>query len=91
MKFKAEDFDGLELTFGTFRPNDADKEKLAARANAKLGEWLSSLQALVNEQAEDVGLWSLPVGRLQFIAEAHLQQELRKLHKLIEEVKKTSP
>lgn len=42
------------------------------------------LYALVDEQAEDEGLWSAGLGGLTSIAEAHLQQELRRLHALIE-------
>lgn len=42
--------------------------------------------ALVSEQAEDPGLWSFPIGRQQTIHEAHLQQELRKLHAAIEKL-----
>jgi hypothetical protein len=49
------------------------------------GAKLAKIRALVDEQAEDPGLWSVPVGRQQYISEAHLQQELRKLHALIEE------
>jgi hypothetical protein len=36
---------------------------------------------LVNEQAEDEGLWFKP----ETAPEAYLQQELRRLHKIIEE------
>lgn len=39
------------------------------------------LQKLVDEQAEDYALWFLNVP----IAEAYLQQELRRLHKAIED------
>lgn len=51
----------------------------------KLKEKLKKIQEMVNEQAEDPGLWSMPIGRPQYISEGHLQQELRKLHELIEE------
>lgn len=47
-------------------------------------EKLKKIREVVNEQAEDEALWSIPIGRLQNIAEAYLQQELRKLHALIE-------
>jgi len=43
------------------------------------------IKALVAQQAEDEGLWSVPVFGLQSIGEAYLQRELRKLHSLIEE------
>ncbi len=39
-----------------------------------------AIQALVNEQAEDEGLWFIA----ETAAEAYLQQELRRLHALIE-------
>lgn len=46
---------------------------------------LTAIKACVDEQAEDEGLWSVPVQGTQRIAEAHLQQELRSLHRVIEE------
>jgi hypothetical protein len=42
------------------------------------------LYALVDEQAEDEGLWSARLDGTMSIAEAHLQAELRRLHALIE-------
>jgi hypothetical protein len=42
------------------------------------------LYALVDEQAEDEGLWSTRLDGTMSIAEAHLQAELRRLHALIE-------
>jgi hypothetical protein len=50
-------------------------EKLEAR--------LASIKALVDKQAEDDGLWFLA----DHAAEGYLQQELRKLHLLIEDEK----
>jgi len=45
---------------------------------------LIDIRALVDEQAEDEALWAIyPFGQ-QPIAEAYLQQELRRLHALIE-------
>lgn len=44
----------------------------------------SKIRALVDEQAEDGELWSIPFDRLQPISEAYMQQELRRLHALIE-------
>jgi hypothetical protein len=41
---------------------------------------LSALQALVDAQAEDAGLWFVA----QTAPEAYLQQELRRLHAAIE-------
>lgn len=47
---------------------------------------LQRIRALVDEQAEDEGLWGInPFGE-QPITEAYLQQELRRLHALVEEV-----
>ena len=43
---------------------------------------MEEIVALVNEQAEDEGLWFEAVTA----AEAYLQQELRRLHALIENV-----
>ncbi len=55
-------------------------------SNAASVDPLSRIRALVDEQAEDEGLWAIyPFGE-QPIAEAYLQQELRRLHALIEEV-----
>lgn len=50
---------------------------------------VDELQALVNEQAEDEALWSVPAIGKQSIGEAYLQQELRRLHAAIE--KRTIP
>lgn len=41
---------------------------------------LEEIQALVDEQAEDEGLWF----HAEMASEAYLQQELRRLHALIE-------
>lgn len=42
---------------------------------------LKKIQALVNEQAEDEGLWCCATN----VVEAYLQQELRRLHAIIED------
>lgn len=52
-------------------------------------EMLQKIQAVVDEQAEDEALWSLPCDsngnlKLQPIGEAMLQQALRRLHAVIE-------
>jgi hypothetical protein len=47
-------------------------------------EALEKIQKIVDEQAENEGLWSVPIGRLQTISEANLQHELRVLHATIE-------
>lgn len=44
-------------------------------------EKIKKLQQIVNEQAEDEGLWFIP----QYITEDYLQQALRKLHEIIED------
>ena len=58
------------------------------RANAALlavVEAAKAARSLVDEQAEDEGLWSVPlVEGTQSIVEAYLQQELRRLHAIIE-------
>ncbi len=45
---------------------------------------LSDIRALVDEQAEDEALWALNLDGSLPISEAYLQQELRRLHSLIE-------
>lgn len=59
-------------------------------------EKIKKLKELVNQQAEDVGLWFVAKPRFSTIhgwvddpitiGEAYLQQELRKLHVIIEEL-----
>jgi len=46
----------------------------------RLKELNAELLAVVNEQAEDDGLWFVA----QYASEAYLQQELRRLHAIIE-------
>jgi hypothetical protein len=48
---------------------------------------LSAVVNLVNEQAEDEGLWF----EAQTMPEAYLQQELRRLHEVIEELPRALP
>jgi hypothetical protein len=45
-------------------------------------EKLAYLQSIVDEQAEDPGLWLVDMDN---IVVAYLQQELRRLHRAIEE------
>lgn len=47
----------------------------------QLAKKLAAIRQLVNEQAEDEGLWFLT----DDITVAYLQQELRRLHALIED------
>jgi len=57
----------------------------AERAHTEDAEaQLADAKALVAEQTLDEGLWAVPLDRLQSISEAHLQQELRRLHGVIE-------
>jgi hypothetical protein len=51
-------------------------------ANERAAKHLRTVQALVNEQAEDEGLWF----QADTATEAYLQQELRRLHDAIEVV-----
>ncbi len=46
---------------------------------------LSSIREVVDRQAEDEGLWGIVLDGTQPITEAFLQQELRHLHKVIED------
>lgn len=50
----------------------------------KYREALEAVKLLVDAQAEDEGLWGIPLDGLQQISEAYLQQELRRLHECIE-------
>ncbi len=43
-------------------------------------DWLDEIRAVVDEQAEDEGLWFCA----RTATEAYLQQELRKLHAVVE-------
>jgi hypothetical protein len=45
---------------------------------------LERIKAIVAEQAEDEGLWAIHPSGQQPIVEAYLQQELRRLHAVIE-------
>lgn len=64
-------------------PDEVARKWKAERDAAMVA--LTAIKACVDEQAEDEGLWSVPVDGLQRIAEAHLQQELRSLHRVVEE------
>lgn len=55
----------------------------ATRALERENDWrkhLGAIQELAGEQAEDEALWC----ECRYISEAHLQQELRRLHEVIE-------
>lgn len=53
--------------------------------NARLREVLNTARKLAAEQAEDQGLWSFPVDRMQTVAESALKHALRELHYSVEE------
>lgn len=61
---------------------------LQAGNAADLRANLLAIRAVVDRQAEDEGLWSLPLSGSQPIMEAYLQQELRHLHKVVEDYTK---
>lgn len=67
----------------------AKETKLMMKAK-QYQEALESIQLMVDAQAKDEGLWSVPVGELQSIVEAYLQQELRRLHGCIEHYTKAA-
>lgn len=50
----------------------------------RMAEALVAIHELVAEQAEDEALWTLNLDGSLPISEAYLQQELRRLHALIE-------
>ncbi len=60
------------------------EQALAARVEELEAE-REAILACAHEQAEDEGLWSVPAFGTQPISEAYLQQELRNLHRVIEE------
>ena len=55
-------------------------EKNSRQIVPELVEKLERIQTFVNKQAKDDGLWFVA----KYASEAYLQQELRKLHALIE-------
>lgn len=58
----------------------------AAIARAERAEAaLKMIQDFVDDQAEDEVLWAVPVEGKQPISEAYIQQELRRLHSVIEQ------
>ena len=66
--------------------SDIEFERSLLRAdNADASEaQLERIKAIVAEQAEDEGLWAIHPSGQQPIVEAYLQQELRRLHAVIE-------
>lgn len=65
--------------FGTIKILSAEIERMADRI-VELEETIAVQLALVHKQAEDEGLWFIA----QTAPEAYLQQELRRLHGVIE-------
>lgn len=70
--------------------SDIEFERSLLRADIRAGNaeaaeaQLARIRALVAEQADNEGLWGIhPTGQ-QPIVEAYLQQELRRLHAVIE-------
>lgn len=63
----------------------AFKQTYLAGYEAGQKDWAPVIE-LVNQQAEDEGLWVVPALGTQPIMEAYLQQELRRLHALIESI-----
>ena len=55
------------------------------KKDEKMRAKFNKIEALVKEQAEDEGLWSVPAKGKQRIAEARLQKALRDLHRLIDD------
>jgi hypothetical protein len=71
-------------------PDELSGYSLTPREQLSLIEFIRKIQSHVSEQAEDEALWSLPCDengklKLQPIGEAYLQQELRHLHRTIED------
>lgn len=63
---------------------DAAEDNLQRERDDAVEDAVTGLKALVEGQANDAALWSVPAVNSQPIAEAYLQQELRKLHAAIE-------
>lgn len=61
------------------------EEQLTAIEAQRLRSCLEKIRAVVDQQAEDAALWAVYPRGTQPIAEAYLQQELRKLHAVIEQ------
>lgn len=51
----------------------------------EISDKLIRIRAVVDEQAEDEGLWGVSLEGTQPITEVYLQQALRRLHAVIEE------
>jgi hypothetical protein len=59
---------------------NTNRIRLLEKRLEELEAKLKNIKALVAFQAEDEGLWFIPI----YAPESHLQQELRKLHAMIE-------
>lgn len=62
----------------------AFEDYLTREIDDAVDERIATLREVVDAQAEDELLWSVPMEGLQSVAEAHLQEELRRLHEAIE-------
>jgi len=78
MRITPRGLDVFSLLFGFCKAAEFNGRATAAETR------LAAIQALVDEQAEDEALWATGLDGTTPIAEAYLQQELRKLHALIE-------
>lgn len=68
------------MTGSFYGPHSVVEPSDSEKRIADLESRLSAIQAVVDEQAEDDGLWF----HAQYITEDHLQRELRRLHRVIE-------
>jgi hypothetical protein len=62
----------------------AFEDYLTRQIDDAVQERMKSLREIVDAQAADAGLWAVYIDKLQPISEAHLQQELRRLHAAVE-------
>lgn len=76
--------DRLRTLVRTWIEDFKQMEKARDFWKTRAGKLAAVIKETVDRQAEDEGLWSVPFG-LQPITEAYLQQELRRLHTVIED------
>jgi hypothetical protein len=65
-----------------------DKWRQAKQPESDLKANLLAIRSVVDRQAGDESLWAVPPAGTQPITEAYLQQELRHLHKVVEDYTK---
>ena len=82
---KAEEYRNKNLHEGKWIESDEEFKRFLDKMNHKtledVEECTLAILKLVNSQAEDEGIWFVA----KTAPEAYLQQELRKLHKIIED------